>query len=138
MIGTGKYDFPGIRRIGALALEGLIAGTSWGASLVTGPFAPVIDICAEYLSEWMANRGLLILDLGAIYVNGEFDQSTFDKAMDEALDRSKIPGLSDAEKKAIDDKVIAAFRQFARVGRSGVRSLQDVGLQSADQAPGQP
>lgn len=115
MIGTGKYDFPGIRKAGTAALRVVLASTSWGAWLIASPFKKLIDLASQWAVEWLSNRGLIIINLGAIYVNGEFDQSKFDKAMDDGLAKAKAPGLSDAQKKAIDDEVIKAFRPFARI-----------------------
>lgn len=115
MIGTGKFDFPGIRKAGVKAFSLALASTSWGASALSGPFKPLIEKTLEWVSEWLANKGLLIINVGAIYVAGEFDQSKFDKAMTDALEQAKAPGLSDAQKKAIDDEVIKAFRKFALV-----------------------
>lgn len=116
MIGSGKYDFPGIRKAGAAAVKVVLATTTWGAWLIKSPFMPVINLTAEWLTEWLANRGLLIINLGAIYVSGEIDQARFDKAIDEALEKVKVPGLTDEQKKGIDDAVIQAFRKFGRVG----------------------
>lgn len=116
MIGTGKYDFPGIRKAGAAALKAVILSTGWGATIIASPFAPLLNQILEYLSEYLANKGLLIINLGAIYVDGEFDQSHFDHAMSEAIEKAKVPGLSEQKKKEIDDAVIKAFRNFARVG----------------------
>lgn len=115
MIGTGKYDFPGIRKAGSAALKAVVAGTGWGAWIIASPFKPVFDAAAEWLSEWLANRGLLIINLGAIYVAGELDQKKFDEAFDQALEKVKVPGLTEDQKRGIDNEVIAAFRRFGRI-----------------------
>lgn len=111
----GKYDFPGFRKAGTAALTAALATTAWGAWLIKSPFKPLFNFAAGLASEWLANRGLLIINLGAIYVGGELDQSKFDKAFDDALEKIKVPGLTDAQKKGIDDDVIKAFRKFGRV-----------------------
>ncbi len=115
MIGAGKYDFPGIRKAGAVALRVVLASTSWGAWLIASPFKRLIDLASEWAVEWLTNRGLIIINLGAIYVNGEFDQAKFDKAIEDGIAKAKVPGLSEAQKKAIDDEVIKAMRPFARI-----------------------
>lgn len=115
MIKTGKYDFPGIRKAGAAGLRLALASTSWGIALAASPLRKLLDLAAEWAVEWLTNRGLVIFNIGAIYVAGEFDQSKFDKAMEEGLKDAKAPGLSDKQKKAIDDEVIKAFRRFGRV-----------------------
>lgn len=118
MIGTGKYDFPGIRKAGTAALRAVLVSTSWGAALVTGPFKGSVDLVVEWFSELLTNHGLIVINVGAIYVNGEFDQDAFDKAMEEGLEKAKAPGLSDAQKKVIDDEVLKAFRRFGRITKS--------------------
>lgn len=122
MIGTGKYDFPGIRKAGTAALKAVVATTGWGAWLIASPFNSVFEVAAGWLSEWLANRGLLIINLGAIYVSGEIDQARFDKAFEEALEKVKLPGLTDEQKKGIDDEVIEAFRWFGRIGNKPPKS----------------
>lgn len=118
MIGTGKYDFPGIRKAGRIALQVVLSGTSWGASIIASPFWPIIEMISDWCIEWLTNKGLIIVNVGAIYVNGEFQQSAFDKAFDDAIAKSKAPGLTDAQKKVIDDQVKNAFRAFARIGNT--------------------
>ncbi len=117
MIGTGKYDFPGIRKAGRLALRAVLAGTTWGASLIASPFFPIIQLVADWCVEWLANKGLLIINVGAIYVSGEFQQAAFDQAFEDAIAKAKAPGLTDAQKKVIDDEVIRAFRRFGTIGK---------------------
>lgn len=118
MIGTGKYNFPGIRKVSRKSIDIILASTGWGAWLLASAFAPAVKFIEEWASEWLANKGLLIIDVGAIYVQGEFDQSKFDKAFDTALEQVKMPGLTDAQKKEIDAKVIDAFRRFGRIGNT--------------------
>lgn len=115
MIGTGKYDFPGIREKGAAALKALLLTTGWGAAIIASPFKPVIDMVLSFASEWLANRGLIVINVGAIYVNGEFRQDKFDQAMEEGLAKAKAPGLTDAQKKVIDEEVLQALRRFGRI-----------------------
>lgn len=115
MIGTGKYDFPGIRKAGSLAVKSLIAATGWGAWILASPFRFVLEYILEWIVEWLTNRGLLILNIGIIYVQGELDQAKFDQAMDEALEKAKAPDLSIEQKRAIDEEVKKAFRRFARI-----------------------
>lgn len=93
----------------------LLAGTSWGAWLLASPFKSIFEGLAGFLIEWLTNKGLIIINLGAIIIDGKIDQSTFDKAMDEAIIKAKIPGLTDKQKESIDAQVIAAFRNFAHV-----------------------
>ncbi len=113
---SGKYDFPGIKKVGTAVLKAVLAGTGWGAQILASPFRGLFETLMGFAVEWLANKGLLIINIGFIYVEGELDQKAFDKAFDDALSRLKTPGLSDPEKKKIDDKIIKAFRDFARIG----------------------
>jgi hypothetical protein len=115
MLGTGKYSFPRLRKAGAAALRVVLASTSFGRAFIASPFHPLLDPLLKWLAEWLANRGLLIINIGSIYVNGEFDQKRFDRAMEEGLEKAKAPNLSDSQKRVIDAAVIDAFRRFAHI-----------------------
>jgi hypothetical protein len=116
---TGKYNFPGIQKAGVAAIEVALASTSWGASLLANAvfkfFAPIEEALLEKAINWLANNGLIVINVGAIFLEGEFDQKNFDEKMDDALKRVEQGNLTDAEKKAIDDEVIKAFRRLAIV-----------------------
>lgn len=113
---TGKYDFPGIKAWGAKGLEALISTTTWGAALLTKVplVGMIIDGAFELLVNFLANKGLVILNIGAIIIDGNFDQKSFDQAMDAAIKASGThpDDLTDQQKKAIDDTVIKALRKF--------------------------
>lgn len=115
---TGKYNFPGIQKAGVAAIKAALATTGWGLALLANPFfkffEPVEEAAVEELINWAASEGLIILNLGAIYVNGEISQVLFDKALDDGLKlieqgRDKITAK---QGKAIDDDVIKAARRF--------------------------
>ena len=110
---SGKYDFSGIKKAGAAAIQAVLAGTSWGGILFKNLLRPFMNGILELLVNWLANRGLFILNIGAIYVDSKFSQAAFDKAMSEAIEKVKASGgtLTDAQKKAIDDEVIKAVRR---------------------------
>lgn len=112
---TGKYDFPGIQKAGAAAIKALIASTSWGAIILSWPIVPsIIDFLDKQLVNYLANEGLIVLNIAASMVEGEIDQKAFDNAMDQALEQvaNAKGGLTDAQKKSIDDAVIKAVMQF--------------------------
>lgn len=110
---TGKYDFKGIQKAGRLGIKAFIASTGWGAKLIASPFVKVLDLLIEWVTNWLANRGLIILNLGSIYISGEFNQSAFDKALDEGLKKVESnPGLSEKQKEIIDNEVKKAARKF--------------------------
>lgn len=101
--------------MGASLIKGLLASTGWGAWLIKSPLSGAVDKFDELLVNYLTNKGLIVINIGAIYVNGEWDQSSFDKAMDEGIAKAKVPGLNDAQKKVIDDEVLKSFRRFARI-----------------------
>jgi len=111
---AGKYDFPGIKKAGAAGIKVALASTAWGAWLLKSPFSKVVDILIEPFVNWLANQGLVVLNLGAIIVTGEFDQKMFDQALDDGLKTVELgrDKISAAKGKEIDDAVIAAARKY--------------------------
>lgn len=115
---TGRYDFPGIKKGAALILDGLLAATGWGAWLLASPFKPVYNIARDLFVNWLANRGIIILNIGVNIIDGVLDQKKMDEALDEGI-RRVMQGrdkISPAEGKAIDDKVRKAFDDNADLG----------------------
>ncbi len=119
---TGKYNFPGIQKAGIAAIKALLATTGWGLAILANPFfkffEPAEDLILDWVINWMASQGLIVLNLGAIYVNGEIDQHLFDKALDEGLTKIELgrDKLSAEDGKKIDDDVIQAARRFIDFG----------------------
>lgn len=74
-----------------------------------------MEVALEHLTNWLANKGLIVLNLGAIYVEGELDQKAFDKAIGDALLKVEA-GVTPEEGKRLDAEVIKAFRKFAVLG----------------------
>ncbi len=114
-----------------------LASTTWGAALLASSwfkfFGPAEDILIDNAINFLANQGLIVLNLGAIIVNGEVDQTLFDQALDEGLKRVELgrDKLSPEEGAKIDQDVIAAARRFINFGASdGVSDASDSGLQS--------
>lgn len=118
---TGKYDFKGIKKYGAVGLSAALASTPWGAWLVSRwGLGAAFDILLQGLVNWLANKGLVVLNIGAIALEGEWDQKGFDRALDEGLSRVIQSGgkLTPAQIKEIDDEVIKAARRFIIITRS--------------------
>ncbi len=121
---TGRYDFPGIKRTLGLLIDGVLAGTVWGAWILASPFRPVIDYLRDLIINYLANRGIIILNIGANIVAGQLDQKAFDQAIEDGLQRvmQGRDRITPEEGKAIDDKVRAAFDDDADLGTdSGVQ-----------------
>lgn len=90
-----------------------LSSTGWGAWLVkTWGIRHVFDVLAEAAVNWAANKGLMVINIAAINIEGKWDQAAFDKAMDEALGAVDKGNLTPEQVKEIDAKVIAAFRKF--------------------------
>lgn len=104
---TGKYDFDGIKSKGADGLKLLLASSPVTAWI---PKIPMIDTIIEPLINWAANNGLVLLNLGAIFVNGKIDQNKLDSALDAGIKEVELPGntITPERAKEIDDAVIKA------------------------------
>lgn len=115
---SGKYDFRGIKRVGAAGIRSALSAFPALAPLLA---SPAVTALLEFFANWLANRGLVILNVGANFVDGEFDQKGFDAALDTALDEITQAGgaekLSAKRIKELDDAVIKAARKFVVVGR---------------------
>lgn len=114
---SGKYDFPGIKRLGGASLRLIIAPiphVGWIANTFVGVF--ITDMLANFL----ANRGLMLLNIGGFYVTAEFNQMDFDKAMEAGINEveSKEGKLSSADTKRIDDEVMRVARRYLRITRA--------------------
>lgn len=118
---TGKYDFAGIKKYGAMGLSTALASTPWGAWLVTTPLIKdATQIALEWGVNWLANNGLIVMNIGAIYIEGEIDQKNFDQAIDDAFKKIENQNgkLTPEQIKAIDDEVIKAARKFIVFNRT--------------------
>lgn len=114
---TGKYDLKGFQKAGRVGLKAALASSSFGAALTKLGMSSIIGWVGEVASNWAANKGLVILNLGANYVNGELDQKAFDKAIDEGLLRLEQGQVTQSEGEAIDETVRKAARRFIPWGK---------------------
>lgn len=105
-----KYDFKGIKKQGASGLKLLLASDPATAWMLKVPF---LNFLLEALVNWATNNGLVILNIGAIYVNGKLDQDKLDKAIENGLREVETPGivLTEERIKEIDDEVIKSARK---------------------------
>lgn len=114
---TGRYNFPGIQKAMGAVIDAALLGTSWGVWLLTSPFKPAIKFAEDWIVNWLANKGLIFLNVGVHIVDGVVDQKGLDNAIDEGLKRvmQGRDKITPAEGKAIDDKVREAFDKDADV-----------------------
>lgn len=114
---SGKYDFKGIKKTGSAGLRAAFAATPQLAWINKG--GALTDLFLEFLTNWLANKGLIVLNVGAFYVSGELDQSAIDKAIDSGLKavENSQGKLTPEQMKEIDDAVIKAADKALPYGR---------------------
>ncbi len=115
---TGRYDFKGFQKAAGVAIDALLAGTSWGAWILASPFKIVIQPIRDLIVNFLVNRGLIILNVGAVIVDGVVDQKKLDAAIDDGI-KKVMQGrdkITPAEGKKIDDAVREAFDNDADLG----------------------
>lgn len=123
---SGRYDFKGIQKAIGTLVDGFLASTSWGAWILASAFKPVITAAENLLINYLTNRGLVILNLGDILVNGSVDQTKLDSAIDDALKKLQIghDKITPAEGAEIDAEVVKAFDESADLGApAGVQNV---------------
>lgn len=113
-MGYSKHDFKGIKKLGATALFTAVASSPFGF-LTNGLLGKITFFLLEKIANWLANQGLIILNVGAAYLKTNFEQKAFETAMQKAFELvdGKQGKLNPAEVKAIDDEVIKIFDDFA-------------------------
>lgn len=115
---TGRYNFKGIQRAVSTGVNLILASTSWGAWILASPFRVVLQAAEDVAVNFLANRGLIVLNIGAIMIDGAIDQSRLDSALTDALTklqngRDKITPEEGAK---LDQEVANAFDQDADLG----------------------
>ena len=115
---TGRYSFPGLQKAAGVAIDALIAGTGWGAWLLASPFMPIVSFFRDALVNFLANRGLIILNIGVNIVGGVIDQKALDSALDDGIKRvmQGRDKITSAEGLKIDNAVREAFDRDAELG----------------------
>ncbi len=125
---TGRYSFPGIQKAASAGINLLLAATTWGAWLIASPFMPAVTIAEGLLVNWLANRGLILLNVGANIIDGVVDQAAMDEALDAGIKRvmQGRDTITPKEGKAIDDKVREAFDKDVDLDVSDSSGVSDV------------
>lgn len=116
---SGKYNFKGIKKMGASGLRLALSSSPYTAWLTKLP--AISDFLLEFATNWAANHGLIILNVGAFYVGGELDQKALDSAIDNGLKQVEESGgkLTPEQIKEIDDAVIKAADKALPYGKPG-------------------
>lgn len=114
MIGSGKYSLQGIREKGAAGFKAVLIKTGWGASLLAGPFSKTTDLVLQFAVEYLANKGIVVLNLGVIKWDEIKDPAALLRSIEAGLIAAEKPGLTEAEGKAFDEQVKKDFRRAVR------------------------
>lgn len=117
---SGKYNFKGMKKLGTAGLKSAFALSPSTAWLLK--FGSFLDLFLELFSNWLANRGLILLNVGVDAIKGGEGQRGFDEAMDDAFEKITNAGgvekLTPEQVKAIDDEVIKNARKLVIIGKS--------------------
>lgn len=125
---TGRYNFPGIQKAASVGINLLLAATTWGAWLIASPFMPAVKIVEDFVVNWLANHGLIVLNIGVNIVDGVLDQAAMDKALDAGIKRvmQGRDKITPAEGKAIDEKVRESFDKDVDLGATNASGVPNV------------
>lgn len=139
---TGRYNFPGTQKAVRRIVTVLLAATSWGAWIATSPFMPLVSYFEDLLTNWLVNRGLIILDVGANIIDGVVDEKALTDALNAGILRvtQGRGSISPEEGKAIDDRVREAFDEDADLGAAldGVPVISSASLRAGRNTALQP
>lgn len=111
---TGKYKFSGIQKTGSAFIR---------AALLNTPFAwivkvPFFNAILEVALNWMAGKGLIVLNLSAYKVGDMIDGAALEQAIEVGIaDAESGRKLTPEEIKRIDDDVIKAANKALPYGR---------------------
>lgn len=114
---TGRYNFTGIQKLVTTGVNTLLASTSWGVWLLASPFKPVLQALEDAAVNFLVNRGLIIIDIGAVVVDGQINEDNFNTALTNAFNqlRNGRDQITPTQGAKIDADTTAAFDKFADV-----------------------
>lgn len=116
---SGKYNFKGIKKTGGAGLKVALSLSPWTSWLLS--FGSLLDLALELFSNWLANRGLIILNIGVDAITSNQGQKGFDDAMDEAFrqitNAGGVENLTPEQIKELDDAIIKATRKLVVIGK---------------------
>ena len=112
-----KYNFEGIGALGASLMAGALASSPL-SFLVVGIPGKITFWLLTQLNSYLANKGLILLNVGVAKISAYSDRKDFDGTLESAIKIVIEHGdtLTEAEKRDIDDKVIIAFDKFSSFG----------------------
>lgn len=125
---TGRYDFSGIQKAAKAGIRLAIAGTGWGAALLASPFYFLVDLVEGLAVNWLANRGLIVFNVGDVLVDGVISEAKLTNALNKAFDKMKVgrENITPAEGAKIDAETTEVFDEFADLPMAnGVQHVPD-------------
>lgn len=116
---AAKYKFEGIGKASATATFLALAAKPELLVLTQGPVGKVIFFLLTWFYSALASMGLVMLNVGISNIQILAQKEGFDATWDEVFKviNEKGDTLTEAEKKALDDKVIAAHNKFGTFGK---------------------
>lgn len=110
-----KYEFEGIAKFNAMLVFTALASGPY-AYLTTGILGKFVFFVLKKIGNWIANQGLALANIGIEEIRNPILLDNYDSTMNDALNEvlRRKGRLTDEEKKAIDDKVKDAARNFIR------------------------
>lgn len=97
--------------MGAEGIRSALLSSPKTAWLIAWP--ALTNFILESVSNYFANKGLIVLNIGAIYVEGELSQNQLDKSIDNYLKYIQLgKELTPQQIREIDNEVIRAARNF--------------------------
>lgn len=114
-----KYNFKGIKKHNANGLKlalSAIPGLGW-----LGQMPVFSKLLLEWIGNNMANKGLILMNIGYIEVDGHVDQNRFDNAVDTAINKIRelggVENLTPEQAEAIDAEFFKDAKDFIVIGK---------------------
>jgi hypothetical protein len=113
-----KHKFDNIGKGGAVLMMTVLASIPGVNFLTTGIFGQFTFEALKILNIYLADKGIILANVGVSNIDAMVDKGKFDAAFDDAFKEilAQQEPLTPEQIKAIDDKVIAAFDNFTNLG----------------------
>lgn len=87
---------------------------------------PAVRMLEGLLINYLTNRGLIVIDVAAVLINGKIDEARLTSALNSAFEKLKVghDKITPAEGAKIDAETDAAFDEFADV--NATNSLREL------------
>lgn len=125
-----KHRLEGIGSASAAVIMVALAANPQTTFLTIGILGKIVFFVFKLVCMFLANIGLIVMDVGAAKLEVIIDEENFEEGWDRAenlIKRIRATGreLTDEEIAAIDGPVIDAFRKFASFARDRMSNSRD-------------